>query len=85
MSAIDRQLLALGAHKKKHRKHKHHRHHRDEIDDDLGDLDDYDLTALVREVDLLQAEVKTSVAPSMAESLSMAGGDVAGKKRLKKA
>jgi len=39
----------------------------------------------VREVDLLQAEVKTSVAPSMAESLSMAGGDVAGKKRLKKA
>ena len=73
----------MGAHKKKHRKHK--RHHRDEIDDDLGDLDDYDLTALVREVDLLQAEAKTSVAPSMAESQSMAGGDVAGKKRLKKA
>jgi hypothetical protein len=74
----------MGAHKKKHRKHKH-RHHRDEIDDDLRDLDDYDLTALVREVDLLQAEVKTSVAPSMAESLSVAGGDLAGKKRLKKA
>ena len=41
--------------------------------------------ALTREVDLLQAEVKTSVAPSMAESGSVAGGEVAGRKRLKKA
>lgn len=41
--------------------------------------------ALTREIDLLQAEVKTSVAPSMAESGSVAGGEVAGRKRLKKA
>jgi hypothetical protein len=85
LSAIDRQLLALGAHKKKHRKHKHHRHHVDDLDlEELGNLDDYDLKVLTREVNLLQAEVNTSVAPSMAESESVAGGEVAGKKRLKK-
>ena len=43
LSAIDRQLLALGAHKKKHRKHKHHhRHHHDDDDLDLEDLGNLD-------------------------------------------
>lgn len=41
LSAIDRQLLALGAHKKKHRKHKHHHRHHDDLDlEDLGNLDE---------------------------------------------
>jgi hypothetical protein len=45
LSAIDRQLLALGAHKKKHRKHKHHHRHYHHQDDDLdleelGNLDE---------------------------------------------
>ena len=47
ISAIDRQLQALGAHKKKHRKHHKHHHHRGHNhhhvgeggDDDDDDLD----------------------------------------------
>jgi hypothetical protein len=42
LSAIDRQLLALGAHKKKHRKHKHRHHHQDDDDLDLEDLGNLD-------------------------------------------